>query len=250
MFKRVRIEHLTWRKNQGFDVWFLFLRSERGLFAIAKQQVLADSGEHLRRDVEERGDGVEREMLYDAGAATEQLVVTLMGRGTVEVLITGLELVEHVLADISAKFHVLDASVEELHQFLAADPPHTAGHHSLDGGQRRLTGQDTRIVGHELALEREPGNVLPVIADAIRYILEAPFGDEAEPPCGVALTLQLVALAVSHLLALALAKLAQRLNINAIFPEFLFHRQWLFGCKVTKFPTKAFMARPKKCLPR
>ena len=24
------------------------------------------------------------------------------------------------------------------------------------------------------------------------------------------------------------------------FPEFLFHRQWLFGCKVTKFSTKAF----------
>ena len=50
MFKRVRIEHLTWRKNQGFDVWFLFLRSERGFFAVVKQQVLADSGEHLWRD--------------------------------------------------------------------------------------------------------------------------------------------------------------------------------------------------------
>jgi hypothetical protein len=65
--------------------------------------------------------------------------------------------------------------------------------------------------------------MLPVIADAIRYILEAPFGDEAEPPCGVALTLQLVALTVSHLLALALAKLAQHLDVNAIYPEFLFH---------------------------
>ena len=31
---------------------------------------------------------------------------------------------------------------------------------------------------------------------------------------------QLVALAVSHLLALALAKLAQRLNINTVFPNF------------------------------
>ena len=92
----------------------LFLRSERGFFAVVKQQVLTDSGEHLRRDIKERGDGVKREMLYDAGAATEQLVVTLAGRGTVEVLITGLELVEHVLADISTKFHVLDASMEEL----------------------------------------------------------------------------------------------------------------------------------------
>ena len=61
--------------------------------------------------------------------------------------------------------------------------------------------------------------MLPIITDAIRYILETPFGDEAEPPCGVALTLQLVALAVSHLLALALAKLAQRLNVNTVFPN-------------------------------
>ena len=111
----------------------LFLRSESVFFAVVKQQVLADSGEHLRRDVEERGDGVEREMLNDAGAATEQLVVTLVGCGTVEVLITGLELVEHVLADFCAKFHILDAPMEELQQLLAADPPHTAGHHSLNG---------------------------------------------------------------------------------------------------------------------
>ena len=87
--------------------------------------------------------------------------------------------------------------------------------------------------------------MLPIITDAIRYILEAPLGDEAEPSCGVALALQLVALAVSHLLALALAKLAQRLNVNTVFSEFLFHRQCLFGCKVTKFPTKAFIARQK-----
>ena len=63
---------------------------------------------------------------------------------------------------------------------------------------------------------------------------EAPFGDEAEPSCGVALALQLFALAVLHHLALALAKLAQHLDVrsawplgsskNTIFPEFLFHR--------------------------
>ena len=48
------------------------------------------------------------------------------------------------------------------------------------------------------------------------------------------------------LMVLALAKVTQRLNINAVFPEFLFHRQCLFGCKVTKFPTKAFIARQEK----
>ena len=48
------------------------------------------------------------------------------------------------------------------------------------------------------------------------------------------------------LMVLALAKVTQRLNINAVFPEFLFHRQCLFGYKVTKFPTKAFIARQEK----
>ena len=90
-----------------------------------------------------------------------------------------------------------------------------------------------------------PTLLFPIVADAVCHVLEASLGDEAEPPCRVALALQLIALAVSHLLALALAKLAQHLNVNTVFPEFLFHRQWLFGCKVTKIPTKAFIARQK-----
>ena len=75
--------------------------------------------------------------------------------------------------------------------------------------------------------------MIALVADASRDVLEAPLGDEAEPSCGVALALQLFALAVLHHLALALAELAQRLNVYTVFPEFLFHRQWLFGCKVT-----------------
>ena len=69
--------------------------------------------------------------------------------------------------------------------------------------------------------------MIALVADASRDVLEAPLCDEAEPSCGVAFALQLVTLAVCHLLALTLAKLAQRLNINTIFSEFLFHRQWL-----------------------
>ena len=80
------------------------------------------------------------------------------------------------------------------------------------------------------ALEREPSDVFLVVADVIRYILEAPLGDEAEPSCRVALALHLVALAVLHHLALALAKFAQHLNINTIFPEFLFHRRLIICC--------------------
>ena len=88
--------------------------------------------------------------------------------------------------------------------------------------------------------------MIALVADPSRDVHEARLGHEAESPCWVAFALQLIALTVSHLLALALAKLAQRLNVNTVFPEFLLHRQWLFGCKVTKFPTKAFIARPKK----
>ena len=62
--------------------------------------------------------------------------------------------------------------------------------------------------------------MIALVADASRYILEAPLGDEAEPSCGVALALQLVALAVSHLLTLALAKLTQRLDVKLFFPNF------------------------------
>ena len=65
--------------------------------------------------------------------------------------------------------------------------------------------------------------MIALVADASCDVLEAPLGDEAEPSCGVTFALQLVALAVSHFLALALAKLAQRLNVNTVFPEFLFH---------------------------
>ena len=59
-----RFTLLFWliEKVQCLDVKMLFQRSERVFFAVVKQQVLADSGEHLRRDVEERGYGVEREM--------------------------------------------------------------------------------------------------------------------------------------------------------------------------------------------
>jgi len=133
----------------------------------------------------------------------------------------------------TAQLHLFSVLTKKVHHLLAAHTEQAAGHHCLDRGLRWTTVEAGGIVARKLALEREPGDMLPIIADAIRYILEAPLGDEAEPACGVALALQLVALTVSHLFALALAKLAQRLNVNAVFSESLFHRQWLFGCKVT-----------------
>ena len=54
--------------------------------------------------------------------------------------------------------------------------------------------------------------MFPVIATMI-HILEATTLHEGEPTCRVALALQLVALAVSHLLTFTLAKLAQLLKV-------------------------------------
>ena len=141
-----------------------------------------------------------------------------------------------MLGTDTAQLHLFSVLTEKVHQLLAAHPKHAAGHHRLDRSLRWTTVEAGGIVASKLALEREPCDVFPVVADAIRYILEAPLGDEAEPSCGVTFALHLVAFTVSHLLALALAKLAQRLNINTVFPEFLFHRQSVvtFGAKVRK----------------
>jgi hypothetical protein len=82
-----------------------------------------------------------------------------MWRGTMKVLIACFELVEHVLTYGGTQFHVLDAPTEEPKQFLTANPPHTTGHHGFDGSLKRLARQDARIVGYELAFEREPSEV-------------------------------------------------------------------------------------------
>ena len=176
-------------------------------------------------DAEERGDGIQGEMAGDARAAAEQQLVAFEGRGAVEVGVAGTGLTEQVLGNEAAQIHRLLILTEPLHQLFAAHTDDAGGHHRLDRGQCGATVEAGGIVARKLALEREPCDVLLVVADAVCHVLEAPLGDEAEPPCGVALALQLVALAVLHHLALALAKLAQHLDVNAIFPEFLFHRQ-------------------------
>ena len=93
----------------------------------------------------------------------------------------------------------------------SAYPEYAGGHHRLDRSLRWMTVEAVRIAVCKLALEREPCDVLPVIADTVCHVFEAPLGDKAEPSCGVTLTLQLVTLTVLHHLALMLAKLTQYL---------------------------------------
>ena len=184
-------------------------------------------------DVEERGDVLQVEQINDAGAALHQQVVALAGRGAVEVEIARTELAEDVLGNDGAQLHCLLALFEELLQLLARDPDHAAGHHRHDGGLRRTGVEKGRVIDHELALEREPGDVFPVVAETVRHVLEASLGDEGQPPRRVALALQLVAPAVNDRLALLLAEFPQRLEVYAVIAEPLFHE---YGYKVTKKP--------------
>ena len=122
-------------------------------------------------------------MAGDARAAAEQQLVALEGRGAVEVGVAGTGLTEQVLDNEAAQIHRLLVLTEPLHQLFAANTDDAGRHHRLDRGQRGATVEAGGIVASKLALEREPSDVFPVIADAIRYILEAPLGDEAEPSC-------------------------------------------------------------------
>ena len=164
-------------------------------------------------DVEERGDVLQVEQINDAGTALHQQVVTLAGRGAVEVEIARTELFEEMFGNDGAQLHRFLALVEELLQLLARDPDDAAGHHRLDGGLRRTTVEERGVIDHELALEREPRDVRPVVADTVRHILEASLCDKGQPPRRVALALQLVAPAVHDRLALPLAEIPQRLEV-------------------------------------
>ena len=137
----------------------------------SERDFFVDSGEHLRRDVEERGDVLQVEQINDAGAALHQLDVALAGGGAVEVNIARTELAENVLADVGTQFHVLQVPTEELLHLFASDPQHAAGQHGLDGGLCRTVVEEHGIVDHKLALEREPRDVRKVVAHAMIDIL-------------------------------------------------------------------------------
>ena len=211
------------KSGHGFLTFFEFLLNL--WLILAESGILSDYADGLGSDVKERGTVLQVKMLNYAGATLQQQLIALAGCGAVEVDISRTELEENVLGNDGTQFHRLYALIKILLQLLTRNPEHAARHHRLDSSLRWLAVEERGIVAHEFTLEREPGDVFLVVT-AMIHILEAPLGDEAEPPCGVALALQLLSLAVFNRLTLALAKLAQRLNVDTIFPEFLFHRQW------------------------
>ena len=85
-----------------------------GLFS-AESDFFADLADGLGGDVKERGNVLQVEVSYDAGAALHQQVVALAGRCAVEVEIARTELEENVLSNDGAQSHRLLVLVEELH---------------------------------------------------------------------------------------------------------------------------------------
>lgn len=96
------------------------------------------------------------------GRLPEQELVAFEGRGAVEVEVTLVALPQHVLGNDAAQLHLLRVLTEKACQLLAAHPVHAAEEHSLNRGLRRSPVKTVGIVGHELALERKPRDVLPV----------------------------------------------------------------------------------------
>lgn len=176
---------------------------------LAVGDVAAEHRHGLRRDVEERGDGVEWQLVHDAWTALHQQVVTLAGGGAMEVDITFMELAEDMLADNGTHLHRLHVLSKIVPQALTTEPQYTAEHHCLDGRLRRTAIEEAGIVGHELTLEREPRNMRFIVADAPCYILEASALYVSDPLCRFALSFQQFSLIERQSLTLALAELPQ-----------------------------------------
>ena len=144
------------------------------LFSAFERDIAAYFADVVGVDVEERGDVLQVEVFHNAGTALHQQVVALASRGTMEVDVAGAMLVEDMLGNDGVQLHRLLALIEKLLQLPACDPDHAAGHHRHDGCLRRTGVKEGRVIDHKLALEREPRDVLPIVAEAVRHVLDIP----------------------------------------------------------------------------
>ena len=69
------------------------------LFSCFERDFLSDSGEHLRRDVEERGNVLQVKVFDDARATLHQQVVAFAGCSAMKVEIAGTELEKNMLGN-------------------------------------------------------------------------------------------------------------------------------------------------------
>lgn len=145
------------------------------------------------RDVEERGNVLEREHLHHLRTAFEQTAVAAAGGVAVVVEVAGIDHLEQVLQDLHVHLRHLRVVVEQRLQLLSADDAHLARHVRLDAHLRHVAVEAIGEVGHELALEGKARAVVLALLVVVNHVLEAAPLHEGHPLRRLARLLQRLA---------------------------------------------------------
>lgn len=160
---------------------------------LSECNLLAEFAQVDGRDVEERGDVLQREHLHHLRTAVDEPTVAAAGGVAVVVEVTSLDHLEQVLEYPHVVEHHLRVTVEQRLQLASADDAHLAGHVSLDAHFRHVAVETIGEVGHELALEGKARAVVLALLVVVNHVLEAAPLHERHPLCRLARLLQRLA---------------------------------------------------------
>ena len=160
---------------------------------LSECNLLAEFAQVDGRDVEERGDVLQREHLHHLRTAVDEPTVATAGGVAVMVEVAPIDHLEQVLQYPHVVEHHLRVAVEQRLQLASADDAHLAGHVRLDAHFRHVAVEAIGEVGHELALEGEARAVVLALLVVMHHILEASPLHEGHPLCGLARLLKRLA---------------------------------------------------------
>ena len=169
------------------------LSQKRALFLFAEGELLAECAQIAGRDVEERGDVLQREHLHHLRTAVDETTVAAAGGVAVVVEVTSIDHLEQVLQYPHVVEHHLRVTVEQRLQLASADDAHLAGHIRLDAHLRHVAVETIGEVGNELALEGKARAVVLALLVVVHHVLEASALHERHPLCRLARLLQRLA---------------------------------------------------------
>ena len=192
------------------------LSQKRVLFLFAEGEPLAECAQIAGRNVEERGDVLQREHLHHLRTAFEQTAVAAAGGVAVVVEVAAIDHLEQVLQDLHVHLRHLRVVVEQRLQLLSADDAHLARHVRLDAHLRHVAVKAIGEVGHELALEGEPRAVVLALLVVVNHVLEAAPLHEGHPLRRLARLLQRLAPLERPPLPVLHAVLPQKLQVQPL----------------------------------
>ena len=186
-----------------------------GLF-LPEGELTAQFAQVGGRDIEERGDVLQREHLHYLRTAAEQAAVAAAGRVAVVVEAADIDHLEQVLQYLHVHLRHRRVAVEQRLQLPSADDAHLARHVRLDAHLRQVAVEAVRKVGHELALEGEPRAVVLALLVVVHHVLEASALHEGHPLCRLSRLLQCLAPQKRPHLPMLHAVLPQDLQIQSL----------------------------------